>query len=780
MPSVIRVPPRWAVEFIIMVPSDYVLKDRFGVAQDESTFLQRVENGLLIGRQWYHDITGGSTFECVPTIYFRSAKSTAEMFATYRIYYDACLGVLAEMASVGLFDLTSRHRLPGMWMPLEMEGAPFVALAIGSQGYGCPFLTPGAAVSAGAAVKRLGGMFAEFVSTPTTVSAASAGATTLTVAAGMGRSFATAAKFHRYSDRVFAGPASPTGGTDLVTSDRGWCDVPPFDAVVWPYGPDNKPSPANAECILVTAVVPDPNSSNATLTIVRGRYGTTPIPIVGGGSNGATVIARRVKSARIWTSPATPEGTGAEVVQVDSISGDTLTVQRGKDDAYFKGGTTARAILAGDNIAVTEPYELNYYQNQTQAVGAAMHELGHCFGLKWWNAAECAAFDRVDGTGAILTEDVRGRYTPNPVTADTYDKFGFWQHLPHTPDNPLTDPADRFGPFVMGPGFPFTPGGPAAPAAGFTADELARVLISPYITAQARPTQANVVTAASIQSAGAAAGAPPKVQPLAWWASDTASSTDVFPAAAGFTVPFPSSGFLQKIDANMLPVRQFFWDKLDGYTFDVVPAVPYTSPKTMAELADSTANPLYIGRNLIAQGMLDAAAAGVVDLADVKRLPFMVVPHDNPAQDAPGAIGQTWCSRFFGPGHPSDTTGVPPFVCTIWGQRLGAGGTQVSGALASYAGSETSTPPSTGAAQTEAVQVVIAHELCHAFGYDPQAQRLLPHSAAWPASDYYDLMLAAPAVTRLSGPGSPANFTATQKSLLKASPFLTLHATRPT
>lgn len=497
MPSVIRHPPRWAVQMMYIVPSDYVLKDRFGVVQNETAFLQRVEDNLLIARQWMYDVTGGYTFNLAPTLWFRTSRTAAQLYSTYARYDEAIFDAMLEMQAIGVFDTRSRHRLPGASLTISFEGANN---SLGADNYGCPFLAWGAFIGGGPGIKILGGMFPDFVSVPTTITAgASSSATTLQVASGTGKSFAVAAMFHFYAARVQSAPSSPTGGTQIQCTNVDFAATSlPMDAVVWPYG--QKPSVSNAEAVQVTAV----NTVTNTVTVVRGRYGTTPIAIQGGGSGGGGWnIGRRLKQARIWTSPAPPEGTGFDVVSVDGISGDTLTVSRGARDAYSYGSfPVPRAILSGDNIVVTEQDELWFYQTQNQVIGATLHEMGHNWGLRYYNPSESLTFDYVDhapGGGVVIRQRDINDYAGNQRSVESVYRAGNWVHLPHTPDNPLTP--DVFTPYVMFDYWNFPFGNVPAPDAGWTANELARILTSPYLTVQARPVKANVVTQYSFRDA---------------------------------------------------------------------------------------------------------------------------------------------------------------------------------------------------------------------------------------------------------------------------------------
>lgn len=482
MPTVTRHPAPWAVHTIYMIPSDYVLADRFGAAQDEAVFMQRVEDQVHEIQQWFWDVMGGYTFSTVPATYYRCSLTAAQIFATYPDYFSACLGILAEMEAKGLYDRRTPHRLPNMYLPLDIEGA---GNSIPLTSAGSPWFPWGAVVGAGAGGRIFGGLLPNFMSVPTTiVSPASASATSLSVASGRGKLFAVAARLHLDSARVQSFPGTQGVGTQIVCTDVNWVDTLPFDAVVWQYS--KTPTGANAEAIQVTAV----NTATNTITVVRGRYGTSPIVIDGGGyGGGGSVIARRQKSARIWTSPGTPEGGGFEVVNITGISGDTLTVQRGQADAYVgsTGGsnTTPRAILAGDNIVVTEPYPLNFYQNQRQATGAFAHELGHNFGMTHYTPAQVQSNPYVDSSSGSPVVKFRDRTGESRPSVDSVTGVDFWEHLPHTQNNPLTP--GNFGPYVMINYYDYPFGNVAAPAAGFTANELARVLASPYLTAQARP-----------------------------------------------------------------------------------------------------------------------------------------------------------------------------------------------------------------------------------------------------------------------------------------------------
>lgn len=485
MPGVVRDPAEYAVHTIYMVPSDYVLRDRFGVQQDEAVFMQRVEDQVLLIQQWYWDVlAAGRTFNTVPATWFRSALTTAQIFATYATYYDACLGLLQEMSRKGYYDLNSRGRLPNMYMPLDLEGA---GNAIPSWSWGNPYFPPGGVVGAGQGGRLFGGLLPYFRCTPTTVDiGVSIGATAMQVAAGTGKNFATAGSFHYNSTRVTTAPSPATSGTTLVVDDLSWIRALPFDAVVWPYGP-NPPAPSNAEMVRVTAI----NSSTNTLTVVRGQGGTTPIAIQGGSRNGGYCISQRNRYARVWTPTTLPEAPTTEVVEITSIGGDVLTIVRGTGDAF--GSSTQRVLQPGDPIAVTDGPELWFYQKQAQATGAFAHELGHCFGMKQYTPAEARAYQYVSN-GVVLTRDRIALNEVSDPSVDVAYGYGFWEHLRHTPDNPATPNLSTADQYVMYGYWNWPYNNVASPNAGFTANEAVDVLKSTMLVAQPRPTQANKVT----------------------------------------------------------------------------------------------------------------------------------------------------------------------------------------------------------------------------------------------------------------------------------------------
>lgn len=477
MPSVSRDYPDFAVHPIYVIPSDYTLRDRFGVAVDEAIFMQRVEDSILDIRRWYWDVLGaGKTFDSIPATFYRTSKTIAETFATYSDFGVACKAAYQEMVSRGLVHGGPIRRLPSLYLPLDMENG---GNSLSAGDVGSPLFPWGAVVGGRGDGLLLGGLFRKFLSIPTTIAnGTSSAGLVIQVAPGTGRNFAIAARFGLDQSRVQT-ISAPTSSTTLTVNDANWVGSTfPLDAVVWPYG--QSPTVANAESIRITA------RAGNTLTVVRAQNGTTAIAISGGGGGAGSNIAKRQPYARVWTSPADPESLTSEVVQVTSINGDTLTISRGQEDAYFYGNARpARTLLTDDNIAVVDPRDVFFYINNRQASGAFAHELGHNFGMTHYTAAEVRNNQRVGPSPGYAYTFTDRRNETYRVSADSVTGVDFWEHLPHTQFN-VTTPG-QFGPWVMYSFWDYPFNNVASPAAGFTANEAARILRSPYLTTQPRP-----------------------------------------------------------------------------------------------------------------------------------------------------------------------------------------------------------------------------------------------------------------------------------------------------
>lgn len=246
------------------------------------------------------------------------------------------------------------------------------------------------------------------------------------------------------------------------------------------------------------------------------------------------------------------------------------------------------------------------------------------------------------------------------------------------------------------------------------------------------------------------------VQPVGWWASDTATNTGTFPPSQ-YTLPYSSAAWLARMDANVAIIKQWFKDNNDGFTFDAAPSILHTSTRDTATIL---ADPTYQGGGFIHNGMIEAdLATPLINLNAVQRLYLLVTPLNGPTLGI-GALGQT-----FGFGPPEGFTISllpchPPFSSSLWGDT-----TTVLYGLAFGAPREDS--PVSANNNTLFAQMLGAHELGHALGYDPGTSGQLPH-----VSIALNLMKSGFDTDRLSNLGP---LTAGQKTLLQASPFMTFH-----
>ena len=111
---------------------------------------------------------------------------------------------------------------------------------------------------------------------------------------------------------------------DYLTTSTPFC----LPSTVAPCGSVTKPFAT----LSTVATAPSPAASGTSLTVAAGqgaRFPTTPF------------------EATIWPSGSQPLASNAEIVLVTAITNDTLTITRTQE------GTSARSIVAGDQIAAT-------------------------------------------------------------------------------------------------------------------------------------------------------------------------------------------------------------------------------------------------------------------------------------------------------------------------------------------------------------------------------------------------------------------------------------------
>lgn len=763
MPDVTRNPAEYAIQWIVVLPSDVVLRDRFGAAASERTFVSTMDQNILTGRQWYHEsLEAGKTFTALPSMLYRFSKTEAQIRADYQGvgdgYYRALKDAAIEMAGRGLIDPRSTKRfyqfslamyaMPGAG---NAVGGPFFNPGDSAQEQQLPYVVlPGAVVGADKGAFLLGGLAVEFLALGTVVSPPNPAATgtSLSVSPVDRLKFAVAA--HRFAP----GGTRLTGSVDTVTQTLNVESVAqfpaaPFDAVLCPWGA--RPTPENGEAVRVTAVGVN------QVTVTRAQYGTTARAFASG-----SMFAPRQTKARVFSASGQPEDPDREVVTttLPTFSTSLLTIVRGQADSLpGGGGNTVRQILTTDRIAAMEPDSQFFQQTTNQIIGGAMHEVGHGLGGKFWSPKQLVAGEAGPG------ESVRD------YAFSIQETSGYFQHLPHTPDNPITPGV--VDTLMMNwwefPNYPSTN--------GWTANERVRVLASPFITTQARPTDVasgpvygfyGDTPPGGLPTGGAGDPPPPPppangyvVNPIAFWASDTSTNTSTFPASLGYTIPQSESSFLLQMEANILEVRRYFWDRMregtSGYTFTANPSRMWVSPTSTAGFGDPNPTDWRLISNALTE--VDAGLPGI-DRTDKTQLNFLIIPIETNI----AATGQ--CFDYHpttGDVYLSLNGGDPPFFASMWGQATGS----VVARMGTYFGSP---PPSGPDQQNQIGRRTFAHELAHAFGYNPATKAMLAHSAT-----AGNLMRSFMDV----GTFTQSDLDAAQIALLKASPFMSLHATRP-
>lgn len=133
---------------------------------------------------------------------------------------------------------------------------------------------------------------------------------------------------YRVSSTTLPRPTCASAGTvkwmDYLTTATPFC----LPTTIAACGTVTRP----AATLSTVATAPSPASSGTSLTVTAGqatRFGTPPF------------------NATIWPAGAQPLASNAEIVLVTAITNDTFTITRAQ------GGTSARSILVGDQIAST-------------------------------------------------------------------------------------------------------------------------------------------------------------------------------------------------------------------------------------------------------------------------------------------------------------------------------------------------------------------------------------------------------------------------------------------
>lgn len=479
--TVVHREPAFATHFCTIVASDFVLKDRYGVAVNQQTFLARMELNLLKVRQWYWDQLDGYTFDALPILFYRSTQTEAQLLAQYPQMLDVGKFFANELNNLGIIDFYSPRR----YFHFQMMSDSNYYWSFGNSYLGDSWnllMAPGVDVGGGPAIKLFGGILRPFVQLSTLTNAPGNAGTSITVTAGEGLKFAVAG--YNYARKVYAPPfPSQTTGTVMDVYSRSW-PATPFDAVVWPKWVF--PTVANAEAIRVTNVAKDVATSGAPdfqgidqLTFTRNLYGTTTRAIQAGDQ-----ICERLKVARVWPAAGQPEN-GFEAVQINSISGNTLTVTRNSHD-YDEIGNGAgsyqganRSLAIGDRIAIMD--QTNFQITEDQACGGCAHESGHGLGTRFVSPREALNYvdvgNNINGISgySLYTHDASWYFYGNsgPIFDPGRNQGGMWTSLEHTPDTPST--MGIFSPYVMYTWWDF-------PNIGFSQHDKDCILASPFIT----------------------------------------------------------------------------------------------------------------------------------------------------------------------------------------------------------------------------------------------------------------------------------------------------------
>ncbi len=499
------------VQSLIIMCADTVILDRYGNAVSDASLKAGFDESHLEVRKWYHDaIDGTRTYNALPTLILRSSMTEVQIKALPNIYKQSAViddaaapgRIFQEFEAKGVVKGNSDvlYLIHFVDFRFPLNGVQ----ATGGGTVGNPRYAPGIVFAGGHGALMFGGVFPHFVSLSTVTSPLPNPTTTGTsITVPDGRVFQVAAS--RVFNPTHFVTSYSSSATTLKTPSGIWNNnrqffgelgVFPFDAVIWKGARDIKPSPTNAEAIIVTSAVldnpADPNTG-LTITVQRGAYGTTAASIAVD-----DWINVREPFARVFGVNNQPEDISSESVKITSISGNVLTVVRRTSDALNSGfQSQSRNIQVGDRIASVHAsfWQFAHYRRQT-TLGGIGHELGHCFGQVYFNASAARNFPVVQN-GVVVYINVNSDFTtyaaiqtapygtgnlvPSHEASD-----GNFHHIPHTqvnPDHPGEYNGTKQGsvvPAIMISYYNF-------PDLGFTASERARITPCPWLIVQPRP-----------------------------------------------------------------------------------------------------------------------------------------------------------------------------------------------------------------------------------------------------------------------------------------------------
>ncbi len=469
---------------------------------------------------------------------------------------------------------------------------------------------------------------------------------------------------------------------------------------------------------------------------------TSGVSLVVGAGQGASFPATPF-DAVVWQwGTGHPTIPTAEAVQVTAKATDTFTIVRARN------GTTARAITATDRIKVRKTTAVVW------AAGSEPEDAGF----------ELVTITAYSANSVTVTRGVSGTTPRNLVAGDNIAILDHENTL--SQDLCAGSYAHELG-HVLG-DLSHTPSGimsgsyASFPAVGWDSDAeettvktLTRVL---YPHGE-RP---------GVSTPGVN---PYKVQPLVWWASDTASDV------AFFQTPMDPAQFRANVDANVLYVRRWFWDNFDGYTFDALPAVTYTAPMTGGQTLAS-----YPESDIYYKGVYDAdMALPEIDVTNTQRLHVFMTPYSNCQQSAYFGPSSAGHADHFTSFYPYNSNDFVPLVCGIWAPLTGLNiGVEVAagpgvGTQGSRDYSDGRGPWTIWQGPPDYACSTFAHELGHAFGYQPPTYpAMYVHDDSFvTAENKYNLMHSFAHHLQLCAP------TANQKTVFKTSPFMSHYAVRP-
>ncbi len=699
-------PLPYAVQTVLFFGSD----TKFPFSLDQAR--ENVDAAMVNIRQWYWSNLGGYTFKALPTLVVTSALTEAQIWAADPHANGRLLAAAAAAQDAGLIDPRSPRRHYGLVSPVPS------ASGVGSSGtssygpLGALHVVPGIFTSPGNGAWLLMGARA----ITTVANSPGTGGATITMAAGMGARFLN--RTAPFPLRVYGPyPAEPeTAGFEIVT--------------VTSYSADS-------------FAVDRAQSGTVARNIVAGdqvrlddtpAHQTTIVQAIGGHAHemGHCLGGRFFNPREMWTPTMFTQGNPVTVAPASPTTGTQMTIASPPDNV---------------NNLPDPPYEAVVWSGNATGFGEE----------------ERVRVTARTGTGPwvlTMTRGIAGTSRPIGIGDKIYplyahgrrDGQGYWTLLEHSPE--------VYSGYFGGPTLSIMwdwPGYGTAPIS-ILAAERARFLESQQVSGFFRP-YATMPTGLSDGVEGDSPGAPGSgylVQPIVWWASDTASDSSVWPIG----LPASSAAVLANVDAHIERIRRMFWEQMvvggEHYTFDALPAAFYQSALSRAALEVTSPGFQHFDEGLFAA---DSALADV-DVTNPQRLYVMVTPLANAA----GAPGPGGGAAAGGSGYAANISQLPSFgvAAQLPGVAI------LHGVFGAFFQS-----PWDDFSAISIAAAIFAHELGHIFGHGPEqppSDHMYDHEAGLPTPNL---------MSSVSGYLESTTISPAARAAFADSPFLTVHEVSP-